>query len=156
MPTSSAPPDDLFPLFPRLRAFLAAHSTLTLATVSAEGTPLAAALFFVADDALNLFFVSSPDSRHAQAIARQPRVALSVHAETWAWRDIAGLQLEGLAAALDGAERAAALALYAVKFPFVAEMGSRLADSTCYQVTPLWLRWIDNRLGFGHREEWRR
>jgi uncharacterized protein YhbP (UPF0306 family) len=142
------------PLFARLAVFLAGQSTLTLATVAEDGRPLAAALFFVADEALNLYFVSGANSRHAQAIARDRRVAATVYASTWDWPSIAGLQLEGEARALSGAEREAALALYAGKFPFVAGMAARLAESTCYRITPRWLRWIDNRQGFGHREEW--
>ncbi len=50
----------------RLQAFLAQHNTMTLATVDAAGAPHAAAVFYAADDALNLYFLSSPNSRHSQ------------------------------------------------------------------------------------------
>ena len=50
----------------RVRAFLAEHTTMTLATVGPSGEPQAAAVFYVADEQLNLFFLSSPTSRHSR------------------------------------------------------------------------------------------
>ncbi len=138
-----------------LREFFAAHSTLALAALGPGGAPLAAPLFFAADDELNLYVVSAADSRHSLAIARDGRVAASVYAETWDWQSIHGVQLEGVARALSGPERDAALAVYAAKFPFVQGMAALLDASTFYRITPHWIRWIDNRQGFGHKEEWR-
>jgi uncharacterized protein YhbP (UPF0306 family) len=143
-------------LLTRLQAYLAARSTLTLATAGPGGAPQAADLFFVADQALNLYFVSSPGSRHSRALISDPQVAATVHAETWEWQAISGLQLEGRVRALDGAEREAALARYSAKFPFVERFAVELAASACYCLTPDWLRWLDNSRGFGHRVEWRR
>jgi uncharacterized protein YhbP (UPF0306 family) len=137
-----------------IASFLAAHSTLTLATAGADGQPMAASLFFASDNDLRLFWTSSAGSRHSQNLARQPRAAASVHNETWSWTEIAGVQLEGTAAVvLPGPARDAAQALYLAKFPFAAQFQRELERSDFYVLTPGWVRWIDNAQGFGHREE---
>lgn len=143
-------------LLERLYRFLATRSTLTLATIGPDGAPLAAPLFFAADQSLNLYFVSSPDSRHSLALATRLHVAVSVYTETWDWREIQGLQMEGTARSLARAARDAALAVYTAKFPFVAGMRPLLDASTFHSIAPDWIRWIDNTRGFGYREEWRR
>src|SRR5687767_5110152 len=76
--------------------FLASHSTLTLATVDAGGQPMAASLFFVSDDALSVYWVSSANSRHSRNLALNPRAALTVANTTWRWAEIAGVQMEGV------------------------------------------------------------
>ena len=43
-----------------LRAFLAEHNTMTLATVDAAGAPHAAAVFYAADDAFEPVFSFQP------------------------------------------------------------------------------------------------
>ncbi|MGH2522511.1 MAG: pyridoxamine 5'-phosphate oxidase family protein, partial [Anaerolineales bacterium] len=72
--------------------FLAAHSTLTLATLNPDGQPMAASLFFVADAELNLYWVSGPRSRHSLNLEKNARAAVTVHNETWTWTEIAGVQ----------------------------------------------------------------
>jgi len=42
----------------RIKQFLADHTTLTLATISADGHPQAAPLFFAETDDLSLIFIS--------------------------------------------------------------------------------------------------
>jgi uncharacterized protein YhbP (UPF0306 family) len=137
-----------------IRNFLAQHSTLTLATVSAEGHPMAASLFFAEDDDLNLYWVSGVGSRHSLNLSANPSAAVTVHRATWSWREIAGVQMEGEVAALRaGAETAAAWDRYRAKFPFVGEFEAEVARSTFYCFQPRWARWLDNAQGFGHKEE---
>jgi uncharacterized protein YhbP (UPF0306 family) len=137
-----------------IAAFLAAHSTLTLATVGPGGRPMAASLFFATGPDLRLYWVSGPSSRHSQNVTRQPAVAVTVHNETWSWTAIAGVQLEGQALVVPaGPDWQAARNLYLAKFPFVAEFQAELSRSDFYVFSPSWMRWIDNALGFGHKEE---
>ncbi len=111
-------------------------------------------LFFSSDPALKAYFVSSPDSRHAQNLSRDPRAAVSIHGATWDWREITGLQMEGAVERLDQhIQRERAWTLYKAKFPFVEDFVDEIARSCWYRFTPRWIRMIDNRLGFGHREE---
>ncbi len=144
----------------QIRQFLLRQSTLTLATVSQAGAPAAADLYFTADDLLNLFFVSEPGAGHARNIAANAAVAATVHAPAWDWKDIRGVQLEGSCEALTGkVERVSALARYGRKFGFVSSLSAAegvtfLARHNVYRIVPHWIRWLDNRVAFAHREEW--
>ena len=138
----------------RIAAFLAAHSTLSLATLGASGSPMAASLFFAADDELRLYWLSAGTSRHSKNLVQKPAVAITIHNETRSWADIAGVQMKGQAAVVPaGGSWQIAWALYVTKFPFVAEMQAEVAKSNFYVFTAAWMRLIDNRIGFGHKEE---
>lgn len=140
----------------RVDKILTDRSTLSLATAGFQGEPCLADLFFCSDPSLKAYFVSSPDSRHAQNLATDPRASISVHVDTWDWREIAGLQMEGAVEMLEQADpQARAWRLYKAKFPFVEDFADEIARSRWYCFTPRWIRIIDNRLGFGHREEYR-
>jgi uncharacterized protein YhbP (UPF0306 family) len=138
----------------RISAFLASHSTLSLATVAANGRPLAASLFFVSDAALNVYWISGPNSRHSVNLAQRPRVALTVHNATGTWTEIAGVQMEGsVAIVAAGPAWQAAWERYLLKFPFVQDFQAEVSRSNFYVFTPDWVRLVDNKLGFGHKEE---
>ena len=134
--------------------FLKRHTTLTLATVDREAWPQAASLFFASDEMLNLYWVSGEKSRHSQNLERVSRVAVVIHNETWDWRDIQGVQIDGQARRLtDPDEIDRAWSLFRDKFPFTNEFADQIARSAFYCVTPKWIRLIDNSKSFGHREE---
>jgi hypothetical protein len=149
----------------RVQAFLSLHSTMTLATVNAAGAVQAAAVFYAADEALNLIFVSSPNSRHGANLADQSRVAATVQADNQAWQSIQGLQIEGAVQMVQGpTELAWAVRIYAGRFEFLRALLSGenggptalrgpLASSRFYVLRPVWIRLIDNTQGFGHKEE---
>src|SRR5215207_8573153 len=92
-----------------VRAFLRQHPTLALATVNDEGQPEVAPLFYLSDDALNLYWLSSPKSRHSMNLAAHPQVASTIYPAVWGWQDIRGVQIEGFAAAVDDADERNAL-----------------------------------------------
>ena len=103
-----------------LQAFLAQHNTMTLATVDAAGAPHAAAVFYAADDALNLYFLSSPNSRHSVNLAHQSLVAAAIQADNQAWQTIQGVQVEGTAHMVDGApEFVRVVQVYVRRFEFL-------------------------------------
>jgi uncharacterized protein YhbP (UPF0306 family) len=140
-----------------VRSFLASQRTCTLATIGPDGQPQAADLYYAETDALALYFISIPGSRHATNIAHDPHVAATIHADSARWRDIRGVQLEGTCSRVLGSERAGAWVCYTAKFPFVladAALGRALQKVDVYCVTPRWLRWIDNSLALGHNQEW--
>lgn len=141
----------------QVRAFLAEHHTLTLATLGPDGQPQAADLYYAETDDLTLYFVSVPGSRHADNIARNPQIAATIHADSTRWRDIQGVQIAGMCTPVVGAEQARGWARYAAKFPFVladAALARALERVGMYRITPNWLRWIDNSVGLGHNREW--
>ena len=144
------------PLAARVAAFLAAHQVMTLATQDAGG-PWAAAVFY-ACDGLDLLFLSSPSTRHARALAADARAAVTIQRDDAPWSEITGVQAEGRVLPLHGALADDARRLYAGRFPFVgrdapAPIAAALQRVHWYRFQPRRLLLIDNRLGFGHREE---
>jgi len=141
-----------------IRAFLAKHTTMTLATIGPDGAPHATDVYYAETGDLGLYFVSVPGSRHSRDLAHDPRVAATIHADSTRWRDIRGVQLEGVCSRVTNEERAAAWARCTAKFPFMladAALAGALQKVDMYRVTPHWLRWIDNTAGLGHNLEWR-
>lgn len=146
-------PDEMRPF---LRDFLSRQSTLALATAGLrDGRPQVAPLFFASDDALNLYWVSDPDSRHSRNLEDWSEVAAAIYVHTWNWTGIKGVQIEGTAMPVtDDEERQRALAVYSAKFSFVNErFGELIATSEFYVLRPRWLRWIDNERRFGYQQE---
>ena len=146
-------------LHARVDAFLAAHHVMTLATVGEHG-PWAAAVFYAPQRSAScwdLFFLSAPRTRHAADLARDPRVAITIQRDYDDWPEITGVQAEGRVERLDGDARDHARALYAQRFPLVARAPARIAEALArvqwYRVVPARMFLIDNRLGFGNRDE---
>ncbi len=150
----------------RIASFLAGHATMTLATTGAEGTPAAAAVFYAADDSLNLVFLSEETTEHARNLLARPEVAATIQADGQDWRDIRGLQLRGRAAPASTAELAHAMAVYGRRYAFVGALlaGAEgpgaligpLARARFWVLRPDWFRLVDNTVRFGFKEEWRR
>jgi len=142
----------------RVAACLREHHVMTLATQGETGL-WAAAVFYV-NEGLKLYFLSSPASRHASNLAREPRVAVTIQRDYDDWPQITGIQAEGEAVEVSGDEHTHARSLYGDKFPLVGRAGSTtgaiaqaLAKVHWYRFTPRRLYLIDNSLGFGHRDE---
>lgn len=137
--------------------FLRGHHVMTLATQDAEG-PWAAALFYACDGE-ELVFLSAPASRHGRALAQDARCAATIQGQEQDWRGIRGIQLEGVAVQLAGEERERARRLYAGRFAFVrpeqapAAILEALARVQWYRLRVQRLYFIDNRRGFGKRQE---
>ncbi len=141
----------------RVLDYLQAHNVATLATSGPAGL-WAAAVFYVNDD-LDLYFLSSPKSRHGINIAANPTIAATIQEDYKTWPEIKGIQLEGTVRRLEGSEQAAAIVRYGRKFPLVAdlaraprEIAAAFSKISWYQITPETLYFIDNSRGFGHRD----
>jgi uncharacterized protein YhbP (UPF0306 family) len=137
-------------------AYLQAHSVMTLATAG-PGGPWAAAVFYV-NDGLRLHFLSSPGSRHCGDLEADPRAAAAIHEDYRDWPDIRGVQLEGRVAPVPQDELERVRALYAAKFPVVANIthappaiAAAFAKVRWYTLTPEALHFVDNSAGFGQR-----
>ena len=128
---------------------------MTLATSGADGSPHAASVYFAADQNLRLYFFSDPASLHGRHLPENPYAAGAIYPECHDWRDIRGLQLHGrVYPVLPGPEWDAAWELYAAKFPFVSELRSEVEKNSLYAFVPGWVRLVDNRRGFGFKQEW--
>lgn len=147
----------------RIAAFLADHTTLSLATVAPGGMPGAAAVFYAHDAGLSLYFLSEEGTRHAQNLLADPRVAGAIQADGQDWRGIRGIQVRGRAMPVPASELAQAATIYGRKFAFVAALlagaqgpgvlAGPLARARFWVLRPNWFRLVDNTVRFGFKEE---
>lgn len=142
----------------RVLDYLRTHHVMTLATEGDQG-PWAAAVFYVSDG-FTLYFLSAPSTRHCTGIARRARVAATIQEDHADWPRIKGIQLEGVASELGGADADRARQLYGDKYPIVGKLAQApaaiveaLAKIRWYRVVPDRLYFIDNSAGFGHRDQ---
>lgn len=136
-------------LVAELREFWAVNATLSLATTDPDGLPHAANVYVVADDRSSLYFLSSPKVRHVEHLQRRADVAATAYGPAPSPRDIHGVQLHGSCLRCDDSTRAADLARFVARFPWAGDYASAMSDASFFQVVPTWIRWIDNRRGFG-------
>ena len=139
-------------------SYLEAHNVATLATTGPEG-PWAAAVFY-ANTGFTLYFLSSPTSRHGRNIGGNAEAAATIQEDYSDWREIKGIQLEGQAKRLEGAERAEAEARFGAKFPRLVSpslapvaIARALRLVAWYELEPTRVYFVDNSRGFGHRDE---
>jgi uncharacterized protein YhbP (UPF0306 family) len=139
----------------KIETFLATCKTASLATVDAHGNPCAANIQYAHGIRWKLYWVSSASSAHSLNIAAKPQAALTIYAHRDEPEKIHGLQLRGNAVMVDEAQREEAYDLYQSKYPFISDppydKAIKLQQFYCF--TPTWLRWIDNRQGFGWKIE---
>lgn len=129
----------------RIVKFLGRHHVLTLAT-TADGAPYCANAFYAYDAARNrLIFTSDLSTRHAREMLAERRVAASVVLETRIVGKIQGLQLCGTVAHGDEEDKRR----YLRRFPYAT-----LAELTLWALTPDYLKFTDNTLGFGKKLIW--
>ncbi|UCG26499.1 MAG: pyridoxamine 5'-phosphate oxidase family protein [Chloroflexota bacterium] len=135
--------------------YLERHTVMTLATFGAQGV-WAAAVFY-ANDGFDLYFLSADHTRHGQDLSLTPRAAATIQENYTDWPAIQGIQLEGDVEQLAGQERAWAIKLYEQKYPFLQAadqaIHAQLAEINWYRLCPKRLYFVDNSLGFGHRDE---
>ena len=98
---------------------LQTRRTLVLAT--ADPRPWSAPVYYVYIER-RFYFFSSPRSRHITAALASGSCAASIYRDSESWRDIEGLQMEGVVQEVQlGAEAFAAFPAYVKKFPTVKE-----------------------------------
>lgn len=130
---------------------------MTLATTGPDGTPHAAPVYFAAGEDHILYFFSAIDSQHSLDLARDPRAAAAIHPLVENWQEINGLQVRGEVAAVPRGEAwEKGWQVYLRKFPFVSGLQEVVEKTTLYALRLDWIRLVDNRRGFGYKEEWRR
>ena len=87
-------------------------------------------------------------------------MAVTIQEDYADWPQIKGVQLEGIASEIAGAEEKQARLLYGQKYPVVGKLAQApaaivkaMAKVRWYKVVPQRLYFIDNSAGFGHRDE---
>jgi uncharacterized protein len=149
----------------QVREYITSHDTLTLASTY-KGQAWATPLFYQVDPDLRFYFISDPATRHIENAIINPCVALSIFEQKQAWQEIQGVQIEGHLARVSDENRKHVETLYCEKFPFIKnllqvddnddarQVKERFLASDFYVVTPGFVRFIDNKRGFGFKEEY--
>jgi uncharacterized protein YhbP (UPF0306 family) len=142
--------------------FLHERYTMALATDGPEGLWVASVYFAGGLD--GCYFFSSPRTRHGRNLAANPRVAAAINEDEHDWKAIRGIQLEGeCQPATAPLDRLRGYRAYLGKFPFVrallrgqgvdAQTAARLLRTQLYLLRPTRVFYLDNRAGFGQRQE---
>jgi uncharacterized protein YhbP (UPF0306 family) len=135
-------------------ALLEEQSTLALATVSEDGAPHVTPLFYLPGEGLSLYWFSSPRSRHSRNLGSNPKASVTVYRPTDAWREICGVQMQGVASVLTGrTARAEIQERYTARFRLGATFRAALRASRLYVFRPDRVRYLDNGKGFGFKAE---
>ncbi len=160
MPTIPADTQDVSPLMSVLRE----RWVLTLATSppAADGdptppVPYATPLFYAVAGLVGggprLVFASRPDSAHGRHLGAGPTaVAAALYLESEAVSELRGVQLRGeVVLGAGAADRAA----YLGRHPAAEALLRPGSREQLYVLALTWAKLTDNRLGFGHKLEWR-
>ena len=143
--------------------YLKSHNAMSLATAH-ENQPHAASVFYISQG-LELYFLSSPSSQHGQDLTVNNRASATINEDYSRWDEIKGLQLEGHVVQLGSvAENTEIASAFTTKFSDVSdffrtpdELPNAVADKVAkvkfFRFRPSKISYIDNSLGFGHREE---
>ncbi len=141
-----------------IEGFLAAHHTVSLATVDDQGMPHAANVLY-AVDGLALYWMSDTQTRHSRHMEARPRVTATVAPDYADFRLIRGVQMFGRARRLAGDESLAAARRMVARYGFLAELANGPAalraafeNAGFYCLGPDRITLIDNTQRFGHKE----
>ena len=139
--------------------FLATSRTASLATAGQDHQPHAANIQYAHDEDWCLHWVSSGKSEHSLHIQGNPHAAITVYAHEDQPELIRGLQFHGevdLVISHGQAEWHRVWDLYTAKYDFiksVPQLREAAERQKFYRFRPTWVRWIDNRRGFGWKVE---
>jgi hypothetical protein len=135
-------------------ALLAEETTLALATGGEDGLAAVTPLFYIADEKLTLYWLSSEASPHSQNLRNESRAAVTVYREAESWRQIRGVQMRGLVSKVANPERRRALLkTYCGRFKLGRGLRLAIRQSVLYEFYPNFIRYIDNAKGFGCKFE---
>lgn len=119
--------------------------TMQLATV-VDGKPWISTVYFVADEELNLYWLSWPERRHSREIAENPQVAATVVIKTD--KPVIGVQLDGVADIVTNSTRVVeVMDRYVEKYGAGREFAAKFAEGTnrhvLYALTPQHIQLFD-------------
>lgn len=133
----------------RIVKFLKKHHVFTIAT-TVDNKPWCANCFYVYIEEENvLVFTTDKTTRHGQEFVKNPHVAGSVVLETMIIGKIRGIQFQGNVSEPEGGLSSKAKKAYLLRFPPAA-----LMDTHLWVVSLTYIKYTDNRLGFGKKLIW--
>ena len=146
---------------------LGEHHTVTISTRD-ETSVWSATVFYVSDQNMNLFFLSSEKSKHIKHIEQNNEVSAAIYKDQSDWEKIKGIQLSGVVEKLEGSDREKVIDEYLEKYEFLKKVinepksedeeriGSQFISIPFFKLKPIFIRLIDNEVAFGHKKEIRK
>jgi uncharacterized protein YhbP (UPF0306 family) len=138
----------------KVAALLREENTLALATVGEQGQACVAPLYYIADEDLTLFWLSSESSLHSRNLKREPMAAATVYRHTDNWKEIRGVQLRGPVSVVSDPEgRRALVEAYCERFQLGLLFKAAISQCSVYALRPVFFRSVDNSSVFGQKIE---
>lgn len=136
----------------RILEILERGHLLSLATVD-KGGVWVADVIYIYDDALTLYWMSSPDVRHSRALLRNPQAAGTITISNRGGEKNLGIQLSGRAEKIDGTRYDLAKKHFLKRgHPEPKETDDVLDGDSWYKITPTKIELIDEeQFGFEKR-----
>jgi uncharacterized protein YhbP (UPF0306 family) len=135
-------------------ALLSEETTLTLATTNEAGEAAATPLFYLADEELRIYWLSSSKSWHSLNLLHKAEAAISVYRPAVNWKEICGVQMRGrVGTVTEPARREAVLKSYCERFKLGRVFSLAIGQSALYGFEAEWIRYIDNARRFGYKFE---
>jgi len=137
-----------------IAALLRDETTMTLATVDENGEPCIAPLYYIVDEDLTLYWLSSAKSQHSQNLRRSTSASAAVFQHTEYWKEICGVQIRGRVEIIDDpAIRKPLVKAYCERFHLAGVLRLAIHRSTLCALRPQWFRYVDNSIRFGYKFE---
>ena len=134
----------------QIAALLHEQTTLSLATIGEGGEPC----FYIADEQLALYWLSSGSSLHSRNLLRTPRAAATVYGSAHTWKEIRGVQMRGpVNQVTEPVRRRALVKAYCERFMLDRVFRLAIRQSALFAFQPEFFRAIDNARGFGCKFE---
>lgn len=135
----------------RIIRFLHKHHVMTLAT-SDDNKPYCCTCFYFYDEKINEFLVTSDfGTRHITEVIKQPYVSGAIALETSMIGKLQGIQFTGTMSELMEEDFSKAKTSYIKRFPVAAFSKLQL-----WRIEPDFIKFTDNRLGFGKKMVWQK
>ena len=133
----------------RIIKFLRKHHVLTIAT-TVDNEPWCASCFYVyLEEENSLVFTTDLKTRHGKEFLKNQHIAGTVVLETSIIGKIRGIQFQGTVSEPSGELAGKAKTAYLRRFPV-----AMLMDTHLWIVKLAFIKYTDNRLGFGKKLVW--
>lgn len=138
----------------KIEKYIAGHRKMTLATVSADGSPVAHTVQYVSEGS-TVYFFTKPMQRKVMNIKNDSRVGFAIDREYDNWGEIQGVQMLGVAGVIeDQGERLRIFNMFKKRFTQMANTPDVFLEKhAIIRVSPVSGRFIDNTVSFGHHDD---
>lgn len=131
----------------KISEFIKEHHVLALASVNEEAQSSSCSVFYVFNEEEVCFvFASNEDTEHMQNISNNKKVSASIHLETKEVGKIRGLQIKAEVLQADDKDKKA----YVKAFAYARV----IKNLKLWKMKVSYLKYTDNRFGFGKKEIW--